>query len=226
MQTRFNSSGTFSVDTADLVRHRTVSAGESPGGTSEQGNSRINSSSSGIRAEKVPAGLSRLRGRRMPAMSADVTAKSPGGTSPRSRVGRAGLRALRRARGIPAGFFPRRKLGKPRNPLFLTKEVPAGFRLEKKVEKPRNSLFFTKRVPVGLRPARTEAYGGAYMPYIGGIPLYAVSGSSQGTRSSFGCNPERNPGAIFSSRPSRAIPTGDPSERRMSSGNHVSDIES
>lgn len=29
--------GLFPVDTADIIRHLTVSAGESPGGTSEQG---------------------------------------------------------------------------------------------------------------------------------------------------------------------------------------------
>lgn len=190
------------------------------------GSGRISSSSSGIRTEKVLPGLSRPRSRRMPDMSADVTAKSPGGTSPGSRVGHAGLRALRRARGIPAGFFPRRKPGKPGNPLFPVERVPAGFLPGKKAGKPRNSLFFTERVPVGLRPARTKACGGAYTAYMGGIWLYAVAGSSQGTRGSFGCNPGRNPGAIFSSRLSRAIPTGDPSERRMPGGNRVSDIES
>lgn len=45
-------------------------------------------------------------------------------------------------------------------------------------------------------------------------------------RSGFGCNPGRNPVAIFSSRLSRAIPTGDPSERRMPGGNRDSDIVS
>lgn len=139
----------------------------------------------------------------MSVMSADVMSESPGGTSPGSRVGRADLRALRRAR-----------------------EVPAGFLLGKKAGKSRNLAFFTERVPVGLRPMRTEAHIMAYNGIYRAISLYAVAGSPRGTRGGFRCMRERNPGAIFSLRLSRAIPTGDSSERRMPSVNRVSDIES
>lgn len=192
----------------------------------EPGNSRISSGGSGIRPEKVLAGLSGPHGRRMSGMPGYVTAESPGGTSPGTRVGRAGLRALRRAREILAGFFSRRKDGKPRNPLFLTERVPAGFLPGKKAGKSEMFAFFIKRVPAGLRPARTRACGGAYNGIYRAISLYAVAGSPRGTRSSFRCMRERNPGAIFSSHLSRAIPTGDPSERRMPGVNRVSDIES
>ena len=156
----------------------------------------------------------------------DVMAEKSGrdfarGPSRTCRLTRAAPRS-----GSSGGILSREKAGKTEKSSLSHKRVPAGFLPWKKAGKPRNSLFFAKRVPVGLRPARTEAYRGTYVPYIGGMPPYAVAGTSYRTRSSFGCNPGRNPGAIFSSRPSRAIPTRDPSERRMPGGNRDSDIVS
>lgn len=168
----------------------------------EPGNSRISSGSSGIWLEKVLAGFFWSHSRRC-------------------------LSCLR-CHGEKSGRDFARYPSRTRR---LTRTVPrprssGGISSREKGRKTRNLAFFTKRVPVGLRPARTEAYRGTYMPYIGGMPLYAAAGSPRGTRSGFRCNPGRNPGAIFSSHPSRAIPTRDPIDRRMPGGNRDSDIVS
>ena len=129
-------------------------------------------------------------------------------------------------RKVRAGLHP-----VPESDAQLTRAVPhpggsGGILFPEKAGKTKKFPLFHEKSPGGTSPGAYRGVQRRIYAVYRGIPLYAVAGTSYGTRSGFRCNPGRNPGAIFSSRPSRAIPTRDPSERRMPGGNRDSDIMS